>query len=67
LRLWGKEGKRRGVMLPHGWLFPGRSHGDPISTRQINRAIHEATEAAESLKIFRFRPDFGGVTGVFTS
>jgi integrase/recombinase XerD len=46
LRLWWKEGKRRGVMLPHGWLFPGRSHADPISTRQINRAIHEAAEAA---------------------
>jgi site-specific recombinase XerD len=23
LRLWWREGKRRGVMLPHGWLFPG--------------------------------------------
>src|ERR1700693_1338261 len=45
LRLWWKEGKRRSVMLPHGWLFPGRSHTDPISTRQINRAIHEAAEA----------------------
>src|SRR5579862_2449361 len=40
------ERKRRGVMLPHGWLFPGRTHADPISTRQINRAIHEAAEAA---------------------
>ena len=46
LRLWWQEGKRRGVMLPHGWLFPGGTHGDPISTRQINRAIHEAAEAA---------------------
>src|ERR1700729_2178981 len=46
LRLWWKEGKRRSVMLPHGWLFPGRTHGDPISSRQINRAIHEAAEAA---------------------
>jgi site-specific recombinase XerD len=46
LRLWWKEGKRRSVMLPHGWLFPGRSCTDPISTRQINRAIHEAAEAA---------------------
>lgn len=46
LRLWWKEGKRRGVMLPHGWLFPGRPHGDPISPRQINRAIHEAAETA---------------------
>ena len=24
LRLWWREGKRRGVMLPQGWLFPGR-------------------------------------------
>jgi site-specific recombinase XerD len=46
LRLWWKEGKRRSVMLPHGWLFPGRGATDPISTRQINRAIHEAAEAA---------------------
>jgi site-specific recombinase XerD len=46
LRLWWKEGKRRGVMLPHGWLFPGRPHGDPISTRQIDRAMHEAAETA---------------------
>jgi hypothetical protein len=46
LRLWWKEGKQRSVMLPHGWLFPGRSATDPISTRQINRAIHEAAEAA---------------------
>ena len=40
------EGKRRGVMLPHGWLFPGRSCTDPISTRQINRAVQEAAEVA---------------------
>jgi integrase/recombinase XerD len=46
LRLWWKEGRCRGVMLPHGWLFPGRSAGDPVSTRQINRAVHEAAEAA---------------------
>jgi integrase/recombinase XerD len=50
LRLWWKEGKRRSVMLPHGWLFPGRNPADPISTRQINRAIHEAAEAAEIRK-----------------
>jgi site-specific recombinase XerD len=46
LRLWWREGKRRGVMLPHGWLFPGRSSVEPISTRQLNRAVHEAAEAA---------------------
>ena len=46
LRLWWREGKRRGVMLPQGWLFPGRNALEPISTRQINRAVHEAAEAA---------------------
>src|SRR6202035_2835869 len=46
LRLWWREGKQRGVMLPHGWLFPGRSPLEPISARQINRAVHEAAEAA---------------------
>jgi integrase/recombinase XerD len=46
LRLWWREGKRRGVMLPHGWLFPGRSPAEPVSTRQLNRAVHEAAEAA---------------------
>ncbi|MCA9067079.1 MAG: tyrosine-type recombinase/integrase, partial [Planctomycetaceae bacterium] len=47
LRMWWREGKRRGVMLPHGWLFPGRSRTDPISTRQLHRAVQEAAEAAE--------------------
>jgi integrase/recombinase XerD len=46
LRLWWQEGRRHGVMLAHGWLFPGRGCTDPISTRQINRAMHEAAEAA---------------------
>jgi integrase/recombinase XerD len=48
LRLWWREGRRRNVMLPHGWLFPGRSPVEPISTRQINRAVHEAAEVAAS-------------------
>ena len=46
LRQWWREGKRRGVMLPHGWLFPGRSCTDPISARQLHRAVHEAAEFA---------------------
>ncbi|MET0194363.1 MAG: site-specific integrase [Hyphomicrobiaceae bacterium] len=46
LRLWWRAGKRSSVMLPHGWLFPGRSYTDPISTRQLHRAVHEAAEAA---------------------
>ena len=46
LRAWWREGKRRGVMLPQGWLFPGRNSLEPISTRQLDRAVHEAAEAA---------------------
>lgn len=44
LRMWWREGKKRSVMLPHGWLFPGRSYTDPISTRQLHRAVQEAAE-----------------------
>jgi site-specific recombinase XerD len=29
-----------------GWLFPGLDPIDPLSTRQLNRAIHAAAEAA---------------------
>jgi integrase/recombinase XerD len=46
LRLWWREGKRRSVLLPHGWLFPGQSYTDPISTRQLHRAVCEAADAA---------------------
>ena len=33
-------------MLPHGWLFPEQSRTDPISSRQLHRAVHEAAERA---------------------
>lgn len=46
LCLWWREGRRRGVMLPHGWLFPGRSCMDPISSRQLHRAVQEVAEVA---------------------
>ena len=46
LRLWWREGRRRGVMLPHGWLFPGQSCTDPVSMRQLHRAVQEAAEVA---------------------
>src|SRR6267154_869345 len=46
LRDWWVEGRRRGVLLPRGWLFPGRNPIEPLSTRQINRADHAAAEAA---------------------
>ena len=40
------EGQLRGVLLPRGWLFPGRNPIEPLSTRQLNRAVHAAAEAA---------------------
>ena len=32
-------------MLPQGWLFPGRNPVTPLSTRQVNRAVHAAAQA----------------------
>jgi integrase/recombinase XerD len=46
LREWWVEGRRRGVLLPRGWLFPGRNPIEPLSTRQLNRVVHAAAEAA---------------------
>ncbi len=31
LREWWAEGRRRGVLLPRGWLFPSRNRGCQIS------------------------------------
>ena len=46
LRAWWREGRRLGVLLPGGWLFPGRNPVESLSTRQLNRAVHTAAEAA---------------------
>ena len=46
LRAWWREGRRGGVMLPQGWLFPGRDPVNPLTTRQLNRAVHAAAAAA---------------------
>jgi integrase/recombinase XerD len=50
LRAWWREGKHQGVMLPQGWLFTGRNPVTPLSTRQLNRAVHAAAQAAEIRK-----------------
>ena len=46
LRSWWRIGHAQGRMLPGGWLFPGMNPTDPLSTRQLNRAVHAAAEAA---------------------
>ena len=47
LRDWWRQAHALGKMLPNGWLFPGLNPIDPLSTRQLNRDIHEAAEAAQ--------------------
>jgi site-specific recombinase XerD len=46
LRAWWREGHAQGRMLPGGWLFPGMDPTDPMTTRQLNRVIHAAADAA---------------------
>jgi integrase/recombinase XerD len=46
LRAWWREGRQLGLLLPRGWLFPGRNPVEPLSTRQLNRAVHAAADAA---------------------
>lgn len=47
LRVWWRVAHAQGRMLEGGWLFPGLDPVDPLSTRQLNRAIHAAAEAAD--------------------
>jgi site-specific recombinase XerD len=46
LRAWWRVAHAQGKMLPGGWLFPGLDPMDPLSPRQLNRAIHAAAEDA---------------------
>lgn len=47
LRCWWRLGHAQGKILPGGWLFPGMNSMEPVTTRQLNRAIHAAAEAAK--------------------
>jgi len=49
LRQWWREGKRRGVMLPYSWLFPGRYGTDPISARQLPALCRKQPNAPRSI------------------
>jgi len=46
LRMWWRAAHAKGKILPNGWLFPGLDPMDPLTTRQLNRAIRAAAEAA---------------------
>ena len=47
LRAWWRLGHAQGKMLPGGWLFPGLNPVQPLTARQLNRAICIAAETAK--------------------
>jgi site-specific recombinase XerD len=47
LRAWWRLAHAQGKMLPGGWLFPGMNPVDPLTPRQLNRAVHDAADAAK--------------------
>jgi integrase/recombinase XerD len=47
LRVWWRVARAQGKMLDGGWLFPGLDPVNALSTRQLNRAIHEAATLAQ--------------------
>lgn len=46
LRTWWRVARAQGKMPEGGWLFPGQNPIDPMSVRQLNRAVHAAARAA---------------------
>lgn len=47
LRAWWRLGHAQGKILPGGWLFPGLDPMDPLTSRQLNRVVHGAADAAK--------------------
>jgi integrase/recombinase XerD len=47
LRAWWRLGHAQGKILPGGWLFPGLDPMDPLTSRQLNRAVHGAADTAK--------------------
>jgi len=42
LRAWWRAARTQGKMPDGGWLFPGLNPFNPLTPRQLNRAIHDA-------------------------
>jgi integrase/recombinase XerD len=47
LRAWWRLGHAQGKIRSGGWLFPGLDPTDPLTARQLNRAVHFAADAAK--------------------
>jgi len=46
LRNWWRTAHAQGKILTNGWLFPGLDPMDPLTVRQLNRAICAAANMA---------------------
>lgn len=46
LRSWWRVARAQGKMPDGGWLFPGLNPINPLTPRQLNRAVHAAARAA---------------------
>ena len=53
LRTWWRCARAEGKVLPGGYLFPGLDPMDSLSTRQLNRAVHEAARLRTSISASR--------------
>jgi integrase len=47
LRVWWRVARAQGKVQDGSWLFPGRDPLESLSTRQLNRAIHDAATMAK--------------------
>lgn len=46
LRAWWRDAQPNGLVVAGGWLFPGQDRVNPLTARQLNRAVHAAAAAA---------------------
>jgi site-specific recombinase XerD len=46
LRAWWRVAHAQGKIFAKGWLFPGLNPMDPLTARQLNRAVRAAADAA---------------------
>jgi site-specific recombinase XerD len=46
LRAWWRYAQPKGLVVQGGWLFPGQDRVNPMTARQLNRAVHAAAAAA---------------------
>jgi site-specific recombinase XerD len=47
LRMWWRAAHAQGKILTNGWLFPGLNPMNPLTVRQLNRALCEAADVVK--------------------